>query len=135
MAPTGDSQSRKQFDVTQTRVVVVGADPAAVRDAAAAVDGRSRDALDAIVASVVGSAGEVAVDWDVQPKATEEGSFVSVRLGFSARNERSRRAMLDGWRTIGPAAVQAAAQALRAIKACAEDEQWQPRRATLAVAA
>jgi hypothetical protein len=128
-------RARQEYDVTQSRVVPVEADAGAVCEAAAAVGGSSQEALDTVVAAVVGGHGEVVVDWDVRSRPSEQGSFVSLSLGFRARDERSREALLDAWRTVGPAAAQAAAQALRAIKAYAEEERWAPRRGSVAVAA
>jgi hypothetical protein len=137
MRAARETEAAAAYDVTQTTVVTVHADPAATREATGAVAlvESARKRLNLVAASLVGAAGRVGVDWNLRTRPSEDGAYLSVTLGFTASDDESREALLDAWGTIGPAAEQAAKRTLKAIKAYAEDESWQPRGRALALAA
>jgi len=106
------------FQVTDTFVVPVDAEPEAVREAASVVG--IRQTLDL--------PSYVKVIWDVRVRpAGAGGSFLSVAARCVATDDAMRERLLIGWGVVGPLVESLAGRRLAAVKACLEEHRVEPR--------
>jgi hypothetical protein len=142
----------RTFDVTDTRVVLVDASPAAVLAAGERVElahtvGQAVEALglaDRVVLAptrlgsregehVFGMAarldgapdrpGYVKVFWDVRVQpGAESGTTVSMTTRFVATDDSSREGLRAAWGVLGPVAAALTKQALSAVRRYAEEK-------------
>jgi hypothetical protein len=157
MARLIDTYARK-FDVTDTRVVLVDASPAAVyaageRLALAHTVGRAIDALGVadhlvlaptrlesregehlygMAARLDGapeSPGYVKVIWDVRVEpGAESGATLSMTTRFVSTDRASRERLGAAWGVLGPVAAALSRRVLATVKQYAEDQDELPRR-------
>lgn len=143
----------RRFDVTDTRVVLVDASPAAVYAAGERLElahtvGEAIEALglsDRLVLAptrlesrndeehVYGmAAAYVKVIWDlrVQP-GPESGTALSMTTRFVATNDSSRESLRAAWGVLGPVAAALSKRALSAVKRYAEDQDELPSLASV----
>ena len=133
------------FDVTDTRVVLVDASPAAVLAAGERLAGRL-----ALAPARLGSregehvygmaAGSLNVIWDVRVEpGPDSGTTLSMTTRFVCTDHASRERLRAAWAVVGPASAALSKRALAAVKRHAEfgDELASARAeaSTLALAA
>jgi hypothetical protein len=138
------------YDITNSHVVVVDAEPAAVLAgvdrlpvrAPVPVPGRLLDADGSERVYATAWRG-VQVVWDLRvTPGGESGAVLSATTRFVADDEAARDRLLSAWATIGPLVATVAKRGLAAIKRYVEEQEepaaagvWPSRRLTLARAA
>jgi hypothetical protein len=148
----------RRFDVTDTRVVLVDASPAAVFAAGERLElahmvGEAIEALGladrlVIAPTRLGSrerehvfcmaAGHVKVIWDLRVEpGPESGATVSMTTRFVSADHSSHESLRAAWGVLGPVAAALSKRALSAVKRYAENQDVLPRQqaSTLALAA
>jgi hypothetical protein len=141
-----DTHARR-FDVTDTRVVLVDASPAAVHAAGERLADRlvlaptrleSRNGEEQIygmAARLDGAPdhpGYVKVIWDVRVEpGPESGTTLSMTTRFVSTDRSSRESLRAAWGVLGPVAAALSNRALAAIKRYAEDRDELPSLASV----
>jgi hypothetical protein len=155
-----DTHARR-FDVTDTRVVLVDASPAAVHAAGErlelahavrqAIEGlglagrlvlaptrlgsREGEHVYGMAARLDGAhdrPGHVKVIWDVRVEpGPESGTTLSMTTRFVSTNRSSRGSLRTAWGVLGPVAAALSKRALAAIKRYAEDRDELPSLASV----